>query len=291
MIACALVLSTLGPRVARAQAPGLDVDPGIAAAITGAALAGTVLVALAIPVPDHDARTPAEDAAERFGFDEASRGWWSQHAHGLSNATLIASMALPAVAHLAVDAPDLDGAMWVYGESVSTTLLLNNLAKRVVQRRRPYSYGESGVARSREHGSDAYQSFYSGHTAASFAAVTSGALAMAYRTDDLEARALAWSLGIASATATAVLRVRAGRHYTSDVVVGAVAGLGMGALFPLIHGGSGLELSMEELAASLGGVAAGVLFGTLWPLDVPGIASVGPADREGGLVGRVTLSL
>ena len=274
-----------------AQAQGtLEVDSGIAAAITAASLVGTIAVTLALPVTARDDHQ-AQAETERFGFDQVVRGRWSTAAHEVSNATLLGALTLPLVAHGAVEAPALEDALWLYGETLSTTLLLNTVAKRVVQRPRPYTYGEEGEARSASAGSDAWVSFYSGHSAMSFAAATSGALAMTLRTDDLQPRLWVWGLGMAAASATATLRVRAGRHYPSDIVVGMLAGVGMGALFPLLHAGGDVPLRAEEVGVAVGGLGVGLAFALLWPLPSMPPLAVGPADPAGGVRATLTMAL
>ncbi len=62
---------------------------------------------------------------------------------------------------------------------------------------------------------------------------------------------IAGGLGIAAASATAVLRVTAGVHFPSDVVVGALVGSGVGIVVPLVH----RHRFPVQLTASPGGVA------------------------------------
>jgi membrane-associated phospholipid phosphatase len=47
--------------------------------------------------------------------------------------------------------------------------------------------------------------------------------------------AVAWIGGVGISSATAALRVAAGRHFTSDVITGALIGMGVGAAVPLAH--------------------------------------------------------
>jgi len=53
--------------------------------------------------------------------------------------------------------------------------------------------------------------------------------------DDALGRGLVLGLSLAAASATGYLRVRAGKHYWSDVVVGALVGGAVGLLVPLLH--------------------------------------------------------
>ena len=46
-----------------------------------------------------------------------------------------------------------------------------------------------------------------------------------------------WGFELALAGATANLRTRAGRHFYSDVIVGAIVGAGVGFAVPRLHGG------------------------------------------------------
>ncbi|MBU6375666.1 MAG: phosphatase PAP2 family protein [Bdellovibrionales bacterium] len=96
---------------------------------------------------------------------------------------------------------------------------LNESIRLIVQRPRPFVYlnpiGQGGAV-------DHYTSFYSGHT--SFAALASTcALIVAMDTRPT----LRWSvatLGIFLTVSTGAFRVIAGRHFVTDVLIGALAG-------------------------------------------------------------------
>jgi membrane-associated phospholipid phosphatase len=109
---------------------------------------------------------------------------------------------------------------------------LNEAARVIVQRPRPFVYGDPGY-----HGSDPhnYTSFYSGHT--SFTASTSVALffVMLARTSSAMALALIASGGFALVLSTGVLRILAGRHFFTDVLVGAIAGALVALVIAFLH--------------------------------------------------------
>lgn len=157
----------------------------------------------------------------------------------------------------------------VLGESVAIALATTSIAKVAVARPRPYVYNddERALRRRDRAGRDAYRSWFSGHAAMSFAAVAaSGAL---YADNDARTpreRALLWGTGLTLATATANLRVRAGRHFYSDVVIGAIVGGTIGTVVPALHGGELHAPSGIECAAMGTGIALGALTSQLLPV-------------------------
>jgi hypothetical protein len=137
---------------------------------------------------------------------------------------------------------------------------------------------------------DAGLSFYSGHAALSFAAAVSGSYLYARRTPDARARALMWGVELGLATATANLRVRAGRHFYSDVLVGALLGSAAGVAVPLLHSEPGHRYrpSGADAAAMAAGVSAGALVSQLVPLHRSRRVALTPVPVRGGfgLAGR-----
>ncbi len=126
--------------------------------------------------------------------------------------------------------------------SFASVLFLNRLVKRAASRERPYAAGcDGGEPPEVDEGCESpsrSESFYSGHSSVAF---TGASLVCAHHTNlpiygsrplDLAACASALVL----ATGTALLRVMADRHYLSDVLVGALAGVLAGFVLPtLLH--------------------------------------------------------
>jgi hypothetical protein len=84
---------------------------------------------------------------------------------------------------------------------------------------------------------------------------------MSERTDR-ETRAAIWGLELALAGATANLRALAGKHYYSDITVGALVGAGIGLAVPALHGAEEGPSGSDLLAGAAGlvlGVAASQL--------------------------------
>ena len=148
-------------------------------------------------------------------------------------------------------------------QSILVTDVINLLAKKLIKRRRPFTYNENVVSDEKCHAYDkdhpnANLSFYSGHTAhvASFVFFTNTMLW--YYKPEYRTRDWAW---IASALIPALVgyqRVRAGKHFPSDVMAGYLVGAAIGYLIPKIHEkeGQGGDLTEDFLL----GVGAGMLF-------------------------------
>jgi hypothetical protein len=120
----------------------------------------------------------------------------------------------------------------------------------------------------REAGKDSHASFYSGHASTAFAAAVSGSYLFASGPADREIKALVWLFEMTMASTTASLRVRAGRHFYSDVLTGVIIGSAIGFVVPALHADEGglYQPSRLEWMALTGGVALGVAVGQLMPL-------------------------
>ena len=106
--------------------------------------------------------------------------------------------------------------------------LLNQVVKLSVGEQRPFvRFG----APSRPHQVDDNLSFYSAHTAFSFAIATSAGVVAHERRYPLEP--VIWATGYAIAGATGYLRLAGDQHYFTDVMVGALVGSGVGLIVPL----------------------------------------------------------
>jgi len=122
--------------------------------------------------------------------------------------------------------------MW--GEVVAINASLTYFTKTVANRPRPYAYHSStGAVMLR--GKEPLRSFFSGHT--SFAAASMFFMAKVYA-DYHPHNKWRFAMWTAAATVPAVsglLRVRAGKHFPTDVAVGYAVGAATGYLVPLVH--------------------------------------------------------
>ncbi|MDX2087255.1 MAG: phosphatase PAP2 family protein [Kofleriaceae bacterium] len=263
--AIAVVLAMASPAVADDVIPGHSVDRPRDGAIQGLAI-GVSLGAMLIPIRDRD---PWQ--RELFEMDEGVKDKFSRRASAISDGLLGLSLAAPAIYLTGASIDDADGdKLMIYGQSVAINAALASVTKRLVQRPRPYTYSADPAVQhyAKDKGDDAMQSFYSGHSALSFGAATTGAYLLGASEENRTARVVAWTSGLAVASATATLRVRAGKHFYSDVIIGSLVGITVGYAVPALHADEGAYApSGEEVAAGMAGILGGMMIASLLPLE------------------------
>jgi membrane-associated phospholipid phosphatase len=176
------------------------------------------------------------------GLDRPFAGRYVAAAATASDVLLVVNLGLPVALDLLELGLGEHPAGWSgWGEDtliMAETLTLNAAAQSLtsfaVQRPRPFTYGELADLDQRT-GANAYLSFYSGHTSNSFAAATAYAYLFGVRHPRSPWRAAVWALGEGLAAMDGALRVTAGYHFPSDVLVGAAVGTTLGVLIPWLH--------------------------------------------------------
>jgi membrane-associated phospholipid phosphatase len=123
------------------------------------------------------------------------------------------------------------GNVAVIANSISWTAASTDWLKVTFHRKRPVLYTSGAVAAAAAP--DSRRSFPSGHTAVAFAVATSY-LVMANR-EHLPHRTRDAMLLYGGATGVGALRMVAGSHFPTDVLGGAVLGVGIGWLVALVH--------------------------------------------------------
>jgi len=257
-IAAALVGMTASAR-AQVESP-YDISPGDAAF----AVSASALAALAIELLPANAHEPGNgvNRLDTPVLDNFNRGaaWSSQF---LLVTTLVAPAAL--FVNRPVDDVARDRAL-LYGEAIAFTALSTNVLKHVIGRPRPYTHNPNARDYVREQGKDASMSFPSGHASFAFAAAVSGGILYAMETDDVNLRATAWGAQLALATMTANFRVRAGKHFYSDILAGALLGTGVSAVVVMSQSRDGYTPTGTEIGAMAGGIVVGALLSEVFPI-------------------------
>lgn len=175
------------------------------------------------------------DAQNISRFDRISTRYWSKPIAYASDALMYTSFAAPAFLfidkNIRKDYLKI-GAIWA--ETFALTAGITNLTKVLVHRTRPYVYNPNAPMHDKLE-RDARYSFFSGHT--SMTASMSFMTAKIYTDYYPKSKwlPLVWASAAILPAVTGLLRVRAGKHFPTDVIVGYVVGAGIGLLVPSIH--------------------------------------------------------
>jgi membrane-associated phospholipid phosphatase len=124
------------------------------------------------------------------------------------------------------------GVMW--GEVILLQSGLNAIVKSLAGRVRPYAY-DPGTPMSQKTEADARVSFYSSHTGTSAAMSFLAARLFSGYFPHSHTRNLVWGAAVVYPALIGMDRIRSGRHYPSDVIVGYVTGAAIGYFVPALH--------------------------------------------------------
>lgn len=122
----------------------------------------------------------------------------------------------------------------VYAEAMLISSSLNLLVRSTGIHPRPLVYGRD-VPDSDRMSPEASGSFYSGHANAAFLSAVYFSYTYSLRHPGSRYQAAIWAGSLGAAATVAGLRVAAGKHFLSDVVVGAAVGSFFGWAFPYMH--------------------------------------------------------
>lgn len=121
----------------------------------------------------------------------------------------------------------------IWAETFAFTSVLTMFTKEMVRRKRPYVYSEE--YNGNKISKSAYASFFSGHT--SVTAASTYFIAMVYSDyhPTSKWKPLVWTGAAVFPALTALMRVKAGKHYWTDVITGYAVGALVGTLTPYLH--------------------------------------------------------
>lgn len=142
----------------------------------------------------------------------------------------------------------------VIAEATLLASAASGVSTAITGRPRPYMYGTDAPLSVRQNGNGGL-SYFSGHTATSFGAVT--ATFMTLRRLHPDDRWPWWVLACGATTAWFVgaTRVLAGDHFPTDVMAGAVVGTAIGVMVPALHAAPRRMTPAPMAVADGGGIA------------------------------------
>jgi membrane-associated phospholipid phosphatase len=197
-----------------------------------------------------------ECARNRLWFiDKPVTGMWSPTWSLISDVT-VASTFVGAALVLALSEPLGNAAndAIVVAEAAVSSIALAIMSNTSVRRPRPFAYGTDAPLEERLRGNAAL-SFFSGHTAGSFATTW----ATFHTLRRIGRHTAAWITligGLCLASFVGIGRVLAGQHFPTDVLAGAVVGTGVGFLVPALHDHARVSIAQDDTSASI--VVSGV---------------------------------
>ena len=200
-----------------------------------------------------------KDVSDLLPWDRPVAGRYNKTAGDVSTwaaALGVAPLALGAASWYRGDALGADLAAYslMFAQALALQNGLNLIVRSMSFWPRPYMYateGDGAAAASAAEG-EAYGSFFSGHASAAFTvAVFTGEWFSEFYPNSAY-KPLVWATSLSLAGFVGALRIAAGKHYPTDVVVGALAGTGISLAVVKIH-----KKSVRIGPVSLAGLWAG----------------------------------
>lgn len=151
-----------------------------------------------------------------------------------SDILLGGSALLPLVALPWIKKEHLGSTVNMYFQTSFLNYFLTSSIKGITQRARPYVYSLNTPTHDLLH-REARLGFFSGHTSTSASYSFLGAMLIQEYCDNPTVRTIAWIVASTLPAITGYLRMRAGKHFFTDVLVGYTVGAMVGIGIPLFH--------------------------------------------------------
>ncbi|MBD2767709.1 phosphatase PAP2 family protein [Hymenobacter sp. BT664] len=230
----------------------LWVDGAITAGVTALSVTGLYLIQQKSGLTDSELAALNRNDVPKI--DRFSAGWYSERAQTTSDFLCYGSMAV-APGLLALNSSvraHYGQVLGLYLQTMLATDAVFTMTVGNVYRYRPYLYGSEGGGS--RNGKIATNSFFAGHTAHSATATFFAAKVFHDFNPGSPAEPYVWGAAAAVPAAVAYYRIRAGKHFLTDNLVGYTVGATVGIMVPQLHkiaGGQGLSvLPMQGLNAN-----------------------------------------
>ncbi|HEX8655926.1 MAG TPA: phosphatase PAP2 family protein, partial [Hymenobacter sp.] len=174
-------------------------------------------------------------------IDRFAAGWYSESAQITSDFLCYGAMAVaPGLLALNPNARGRYGqVLGLYLQTMLATDAAFTMTVGTVYRYRPYLYGSEGGGR--RNGKIATNSFFAGHTAHSATATFFAAKVFHDFNPGSAAEPFVWGAAAALPAAVAYCRIRAGKHFLTDNLVGYAIGSTVGIMVPQLHKTAGRQ--------------------------------------------------
>ncbi len=168
-------------------------------------------------------------------FDRSAVNNWSPRLATISDVGLIFSITAPALLFLSPHmSSEASTYSLVYAETLFANLAVMGIAKTTIRRLRPYAYNVK-VPQDIRLAPAAKRSFFSGHTSLAFGSAVFTSTLFDHYYPESSLRPWVWGSSLAIASGGGYLRYAAGKHFPTDIIVGAVVGSAIGYVIPKLH--------------------------------------------------------
>lgn len=175
------------------------------------------------------------DASLVNRFDRFSAGYHSESANRISDYPFYASFAAPLLLGLNKEVQSDAGQVFMlYVETMAVTGTLFTMTNGHIIRNRPLTYSPD-VSLAEKARANSQNSFYAGHTAAAASASFFAAKVFHDFNPDSPLRPYVWATAAAIPATVGYLRLKAGKHFLSDNLLGYTLGAAAGILIPQLH--------------------------------------------------------
>ncbi|MFB9865339.1 phosphatase PAP2 family protein [Rufibacter immobilis] len=207
---------------------GLITAGGVTMAVTGSVL-------LSNKTPLTEADLASFDKSQVNKFDRWAAGNFSQKAKDASDVFFYTSYGLPLLFLADQKAiPHAKDIYFLYAETISLAGGIYALTAGLTNRKRPNVYATQAPLEERLH-KYAKNSFFAGHTAATASVTFFTAKVFHDLHPNSPWRPVVWGAAAAFPVTVGYLRLRAGKHFLSDNIIGYAVGASIGILVPELH--------------------------------------------------------
>ena len=168
-------------------------------------------------------------------FDRQATRYYSKTAATISDWGMRACLALPTL--IIADAKmrqDATTIALLYLETMAVVGVATDFTKVSAKRTRPYAYNADVPTKSKM-AIDTRKSFFSGHTSTSFAGAVFFAKVFSDYYPNSKLKPYVWLGALSISSTVGYTRIKAGKHFPTDVLVAALVGSACGYLIPELH--------------------------------------------------------